>query len=139
MTRHFAWLVLCAACGGGSNAPTVDAFTFNDSLYLTVENVGGHCSVTIEELEPVTAAEDTVADFTPGQTIALAASAMPGFTLGLWHHTTHDTGSGDPGTVTGSGPDATSSAAVMLGQDPGCVWICCGSGSGDCAVADPCQ
>lgn len=80
MTKHFAWLVLCAACAG--NAPTVDAFTYNDSLYLMVENVGGHCSVTIDELDPFTAAEETVADFTPGQTIQLTASATTGFTLG---------------------------------------------------------
>jgi hypothetical protein len=71
VTNHFASLVLCAAaCGGARNAPTVDAFTFDDSLYLTVENVGGHCSVTIDELEPSTAAEATVADFAPGQTIS---------------------------------------------------------------------
>ena len=137
MTKHFEWLVLCAACGGGSNAP-VDAFTYNDSLYLIVENVGGHCSVTINELEPFTAAEEMVADFIPGQTIPLTASATIGFTLGLWHHTTHDTGSGDPGTLAGSGQDVMSSANVTLGDEPGCVWICCGSGSGDCPVADQC-
>ncbi len=138
MTKHLAWLVLCAACGGGSNAPTGDALTFNDSLYLTVINVGGHCSVTINDLEPFTATEETVADFAPGQTIPLTASATTGFTLGFWHRTTHDTGSGDPGTLTGSGQDMMSSANVTLGADPGCVWICCGSGSGDCPVADQC-
>lgn len=138
MTKHFAWLLCAAACGGGSNAPAVDAATFDDSLYLTVKNVGGHCSVTINELEPLTTVEDTVADFTPGQTIPLTASATTGFTLGLWHRTTHDMGSGNPGTLSGSGLDVMSSANVTLGNDPGCVWICCGSGSGDCAVADQC-
>jgi hypothetical protein len=138
MTKHFAELVLCAvACGGGRN-PARDAPAAGDSLYLTVENVGGHCNVTIGDLAPFTAAEETVGDFAPGQTIPLAASAMTGFTLGRWHHTTHDTGSGDPGTLTGSGAGAMTAAAVMLGDEPGCVWICCGSGSADCAVTDPC-
>jgi hypothetical protein len=111
----------------------------DDSLYLAVKNVGAHCSVTISDLEPFTDMEETVADFVPGTTVPLTASALTGFSLGLWHHTTHDTGSGDPGTLTGSGQDETSSASVMLSDVPGCVWICCGSGAGDCPVADQCD
>ena len=133
--RAAAWIILGAtACGGGS-ANTIDAprATTGD-LYLTVMDIGGHCSVTVNDEEPFTSAEETLADFDSGQTVPLTASAVTGFTLGLWHHTTNDTGSGDPGTIA----DAESSATVTLSDTPGCVWICCSSESSDCPTTDQC-
>jgi len=107
-------------------------------VFLAVENVGGHCSVAIDGNEPSSTTEQIVADYRPGQTVSLRANATPGFTLGRWHHTTNDAGSRDPGVLEGSGDDVSSSTEVTLRDDPGCVWICCGSGADDCAVANPC-
>jgi len=136
--KHLAWIVLGgAACRAAGTDAAVDSPTvMTGSVYLDVTNIGGRCSVTINDEQPFTSAEQTIAGIVPGQTIPLTASAIAGFTLGLWHHTTHDMGSGDPGTITDQG--AVSSASVTLGDTPGCVWICCSSGSGDCPTADQC-
>lgn len=124
------WILLAvAAChSSGPAVPPTD-------LYLTVMNVGGHCTITIDNAQPSISTEETIADFEPGQTIALAASATAGFTLGSWHHTAGDTGQGDPGTSSGS----ESATSVTLGDSPACVWICCASGTTSCPTADPCQ
>jgi len=137
--KHLVWIILGAAACGGTGLPIVDAPLAKDSLYLTVKDIGGHCSVTINGEEPFTSAEESLADFDPGQTIPLTASATNGFTLGLWHHTAHDTGSGDPGAISDPGQDAQSSTSVTLDDAPGCVWICCSSGSDDCPTTDQCQ
>jgi hypothetical protein len=136
MTRHLAWILL-AACGGDRSAVDAPTVTTGD-LYVTVMNVGGHCSVTVNGGEPFTTEQGSVADFTPGQTVPVTAVATTGFTLGLWHHSSHDTGSGDPGTITDIDQVVMSSASVALGDSPGCAWICCGSSSAACPAADPC-
>jgi hypothetical protein len=72
-------------------------------------------------------------------TIPLSATPLPGFILGVWHNTSGDHGSGDPGTIVGN----TSSTTVVVpaGVDT-CVWICCpepsGSGCPDPTTMDPC-
>ena len=138
--KQVAWTILvAAACGGGSNTATIDAPGGPiDSLYLTVKDVGGHCRVTVNDEQPFTSAEEMLADFDPGQTVPLTAVATTGYTLGRWHHTTNDTGSGDPGTIDGADQDAESSTTVTLGDEPGCVWICCPSETSACPTADQC-
>lgn len=133
--RRIVWLIVGAtACGASDPGPVVTG-----DLYLAVMNVGGNCSVTIGSGQPSTAPDDEVADYDPDQTIALTASALPGFTLGVWHHTDGDTGSGDSGTVVDEGNVETSSTTVTLTDVPGCVWICCSSAAGACPTTDPCR
>jgi hypothetical protein len=136
MMKHVIWLALgTAACFRNNEAVTPDApVVANDDLYLTVKNVGGHCSVSVNDEQAFTMSEQSLADFVPGQVIPLTATPAIEFTLGLWHHTTNDHGSGDPGTIDGG----ESSATVTLGDEPGCVWICCSSGSGECPTTDQC-
>jgi hypothetical protein len=62
---------------------------------------------------------------------------------GPWHDTSGDTGSGDPGTVVGSGMAAFDSAKVVVGSSGKCVWICCppapeGGTPDDCPTTDQC-
>jgi hypothetical protein len=101
---------------------------------LTVKNIGARCAVTIGDAQPFDSAEQTLADYFDGQTIPVSASAPAGVAVGLWHHTSADLGSGDPGTLTVDGRATT----VTLGDSPGCAWICCSATPGDCPTADPC-
>jgi hypothetical protein len=91
------------------------------------------CSVSVNGGAPSSSASQTV-NVAPG-TIPLTASPLSGFELGLWHNTTGDTGSGTPGTVSGT----TSSATVVVGNAATCVWVCCPftNGSG-CPTSDQC-
>lgn len=146
MGNRLAWIILCGACAacGTSSAPapasTPDAAQVAlGNLYLSVDDVGGRCGVTLslygEQVYAETTQSDiSIADLSSGAQVALTATAQGSATLGLWHHTSHDSGSGDPGTITGDESDAS----VVLGEDPGCVWICCPDGSAACPTADPC-
>ena len=134
---ELAWIVSCAwvAACGGSAAPTVDGpGVAAGDLYLTVENVGARCTVTIGDGQPSASAEQTLADYFDGQTIPVSASAPAGLTVGPWHHTSSDLGAGDPGTLTADGRAAN----VTLGDSPGCAWICCSATPGDCPTSEQC-
>ena len=138
--KQVAWIVLSvAACGSVRNTAAVDAPLSIPDVFLDVNNIGGHCAVTVNDGETSTSAEESLGDLISGDTISLTASATTGFNLGLWHHTRNDTGSGDPGTITDTGSAAESSTSVTLGDSPGCVWICCSSGPDDCPTIDPCR
>jgi hypothetical protein len=136
-----AWIVVVAAASGCSNHPTEVALP--DALpdvFVEVENVGGNCSVTIGDTRPTTQTEDLVGDYAINITVGLTASALPGFTLGLWHDTDGDKGSGDPGTLVDNLQGVEErEASLTLGDSPGCAWICCSSGSSACPTADPCR
>jgi len=123
------------ACGGGST-PAPDAGT----VTLTVKNYLAWCSVTVAGGTPSSAAVQT-AQVDPG-TIPLSAVALSGFELGSdpWHDTAGDTGSGDPGTVTGSGQSASSATTVVVGSAAKCVWVCCpfSPGGNGCPTSDQC-
>ncbi len=136
MMKRVASIVLsAAACGSGNPAANDAPEVAAGSLFLTVKDIGGHCSVSIADEEPFTSPEESVGDLFPETSVSLTASAVTGFTLGLWHHTINDAGSGDPGVITA---DAESSTSVALGESPGCVWICCASHAGDCPTTDQC-
>lgn len=63
----------------------------------------------------------------PAGTVTLAATALTNFELGPapWHDTAGDHGSGDPGTVTGTGQSAKSTTTVTASGASKCVWVCC--------------
>ncbi|MGB8222800.1 MAG: hypothetical protein WCF10_09435 [Polyangiales bacterium] len=119
-----------AGTGGSGGAGTVA---------LTVKNYLAWCSVTVGSNPASAAAEQTV-EVAPG-TVTLSAVALSGFQLGStpWHDTAGDSGSGDPGTVTGTGQSASSATTVVVGSSAKCVWVCCEfTGGGGCPTADQC-
>ncbi len=160
--------VIAYACGGGSDttkkdaavdshkrdAPTDAAFDAHvdapadapgNLVMLTVNNYLGWCVVKVGSAA-YSPASSTISYEPPGTT---QLSAMPngsGFMLGsdMWHHTDGalGSGSGEPGTQTGSGSAATSVAQTTLALGSAkCVWVCCpiaGSGSSCEGLADQC-
>ena len=142
MTRltMFATAVACAAfiaCGSSSSG-THDAPTTHDSpgsgTPLMVLNYDAWCSVAVGSNAASSSSSQTV-NVTPG-TITLTATALSGFILGDWHHTNGDSGTGDPGTVSGS----MSTAMVTVGSAAKCVWVCCPFTNGTgCPSTDQCQ
>jgi hypothetical protein len=108
---------------------------------LKVKNYLSWCSVTVNGGAASTLPEQDVT-VAPGS-IDVSAVAVAGFELGPapWHDTIHDTGTGDPGTVTGSGQTASSATMAVVGASNKCVWVCCPfavpAGSG-CPTADQC-
>jgi hypothetical protein len=141
-------LAFIVGCGPGTGSPdsgspdagSLDAGQPDSGMdagscsMLTVKNVDVWCTVTVAGGTPSAAAEQTVC-VAPG-TVNLAATANTGFVLGDWHHTTGDTGSGDPGTVT----NGVSAATVRVGSSNACVWICCPGVGGvpACPTTDAC-
>jgi hypothetical protein len=104
---------------------------------LTIRNYSSWCSVSVNESAFSMAAEQSVC---VQGTAHLAATATSGFILGdaPWHHTDGDSGNGEQGTLSGSGPAEQSAATKTLTSDA-CVWICCPfpDGSG-CPETDQC-
>lgn len=88
---------------------------------LTVMNYLNWCEVSVDGGAASAASTQTV-NVMPG-TITLTASAATGFILGpdMWHHTNGDSGSGEPGAVSGG----VSTAMVTVGTTAKCVWVCC--------------
>jgi hypothetical protein len=121
----------------GNDAASTGSDGGCDGVLLTMHNVLSWCSVSVNGGAASTGATQTVC--VPADTdinlVATAASAA--FELGDWHNTDGDTGSGEPGTVSG----AMSTATFMTGASgTACVWVCCPfnpSGTG-CDVTDPC-
>lgn len=107
---------------------------------LTIMNTLAWCSVTVGN-NAASAAATKVYNVQPG-TISLSATAETGFMLSttMWHHTAGDSGGGEAGMVTGSGPTASSATTVVVGTTAKCVWVCCPSTTvtTDCNIADPC-
>jgi hypothetical protein len=106
---------------------------------LTVKNYLSWCSVAVNGMTAASAAEQQVC--VAAGSIPLSATALTGFELGTkpWHDTAGDTGSGDPGTVTGSGQSAKDATTVTVTTAPKCVWVCCEtSGTTDCPTTDQC-
>src|SRR5262249_18996605 len=107
---------------------------------LTVKNYLSWCSVSIGDGSTSTAAAQTVC-VDPGTIHLTATAASATFKLGTapWHHTTGDTGSGDQGTVTGSGVSAESATTETASGASACVWICCPFTDGTgCPTTDLC-
>jgi hypothetical protein len=140
-----------AAEGGlvesGSEAGPVDASGSDASdasadagcVTLTVKNFKNWCSVSVAGGSFSASATQTVC-VAPGTVNLVAAPASNAFILGLWHHTSGDTGSGDPGVVTGEGGAALSTTTASVSGGSKCVWVCCPfpDGSG-CPTADQCH
>jgi hypothetical protein len=130
--------MLVAACGSSSSG--VDAQ--GQGLSLTVKNFDAWCTITVEGGSATTLPTETVT-VTTGTVTLTAKPASSAFELGPapWHDTAGDSGSGDPGTVTGTGTDAVSTTTVSGVTSAGtCVWACCPftSGSG-CPTTDQCM
>lgn len=108
--------------GGGGPPPTCSGST---PVALTVKNFDSWCSVSVAGMASSTSS--TVTDCVAAGQVALSATALAGFELGSapWHDTDGDHGSGDPGTVTGSGQSATSSTTVTVSGSSACAWVCC--------------
>jgi hypothetical protein len=145
----FAFVVVCslAACGGGdddsTNPPDAHAGAIDapaGSVTLTVKNYLSWCSVTVNGGTAASTATQTVTLDGAG-TVDLSAVALSGFQLGTtpWHDTDGDTGSGEQGTVTGTGQTASSATTETVGDTDDCVWVCCEfSGGGGCPATDQC-
>lgn len=125
--------LVLAACGSDSTPAKIDAKVFNDSAgsgsaTLTVKNYLAWCSVTVGTGTASTAATQTV-PITAGGMVALKASpASATFEVSgnMWHHVDGDSGSGVPGTVTGTGTSAVSTTTVTTTAGTSkCVWVCC--------------
>lgn len=121
--------------GSSTDSSTNDSST-NDGasgVQLKVKNYFSWCSVSVNGGSASASAVQTV-NVTPG-TIPLSATALQGFILGDWHHTTGDTGSGDPGTVDGG----VSSTSIVVGDAAACAWVCCPfPDGGGCPTGDQC-
>lgn len=124
-----------SSSGGGAGGGS--ACSGNTPIELTVKNYLNWCDVSVAGGAASTAAVQTVcvADAMKVDLTATAASAT--FKLGDWHHTDGDSGSGDPGTVTGNPP--SSAAAITVSASKKCAWICCPFTDGTgCPATDQC-
>lgn len=86
---------------------------------LTVLNFDAWCTVSVAGGTPSGAGSQTVC--VADGSVALEATANTGFKLGKWFGTSGDTGTGDPGTVTGTKSDAK----VTVSGTVKCVSVCC--------------
>jgi hypothetical protein len=106
---------------------------------LTVKNFDDWCLFGVNGSTLARDSSDTFC-VSPG-TATVAAQAASGFILGPapWHDTSGDTGSGDPGTVTGSGQTAIDTTTVVVGSAAKCIWVCCPfPGGSGCPTTDFC-
>jgi hypothetical protein len=128
----------CGSSGDdGAAAPAVTCT--GGTAALTVKNYLSWCSVSVAG-QPASAAGVQTVCVAPG-TVALSATALAGFELGPapWHRTDGDAGSGDLGTVTGTGQAASSATSVTVAATPACVWVCCPfTGGTGCPATDQC-
>jgi hypothetical protein len=106
---------------------------------LTVKNYLSWCDVSVNGAAASAAPSQTTC--VAAGSVPVTAQALPGFELGSrpWHHTTGDGGSGEQGTVTGSGQTATSATTVTVSGASACAWVCCETaGASDCPSMDQC-
>jgi len=145
--RHALALILISACG--SSNPAADAPVVHDAkpidaapgtAPLTVKNYLSWCSLAVNGGTESTVATQTV-NVMPGSITLVAKAASATFVIGptTWHDTAGDTGTGDPGTIAGSGAATTSSTTVTVGATAKCVWACCPFANGTgCPTTDQC-
>ncbi len=125
------------------DAATSDAAVMMDASTnptLKVKNYFSWCSVTVNGNTASTLPEQNVV-VTPGTINVSAVALGPTFILGPapWHDTAGDTGTGDPGTVTGSGGTASNATTVVVGATNKCIWVCCPFANGTgCPTTDQC-
>jgi hypothetical protein len=111
---------------------------------LTIKNFESQCAISTYNAPAELGPNMALLLIGPGPwTIPLAANpASDAFALGPapWHHTVGDAGSGDPGTIVGTGATATSTTVVTFGgQTHACVWVCCTLADGaGCPTTDQC-
>jgi hypothetical protein len=148
-------LILVSACGSSSN-PVADAPVVHDgkpidathvfmdappgTAPLTVKNFDAWCSITVNGGTASTLGTQTV-NVAPGSIALVAKEASATFEIGptTWHDTAGDTGTGDPGTLAGTGAAETSSTTVTVGTTAKCVWACCPFANGTgCPTVDQC-
>jgi|GEM_PF-2001532 hypothetical protein len=135
-----AWLaVSCSGSGSTSyGSPTVSnsgsgatgGCSGTTPVSLTVKNFSSWCSVSVAGAAASSAATQTMC--VAAGAVDLSATANATFVLGPtpWHDTAGDTGSGDPGTVTGSGQAAQSATTVTVSGASACVSVCCPGATG---------
>jgi hypothetical protein len=139
--------VSCSGSGStGYGSPTVGSGSGTDGcggatpVSLTVKNFLSWCSVSVAGAAASSGATQTMCVATGA--VDLSATANATFILGPtpWHDTAGDTGSGDPGTVTGSGQAAQSASTVNVSGASACVWVCCPGASGTpaCPTTNQC-
>jgi hypothetical protein len=131
-----ASILAMAACSS-SSTPKPDA---PPAATLTVKNYLSWCTINVNGGAGSSAASVTQ-PITGAATITLAATANTGFELGSapWHDTAGDHGTGDPGTLTGTGQTAVSTTTVAVTTTNKCVWACCPFPDGTgCPTTDQC-
>ena len=102
---------------------------------LTVINALNWCSVSVNGGAPSPGPSQTVC-VPSASAVSLVATPLTGFVLGLWHHTTGDTGAGDLGVVSGG---MSTASVTTPGAGAACVWVCCPfPGGGGCPTTDQC-
>ncbi len=133
-------LIDAALDAPATDAPAADATVDSPSgPILRMKNYFGWCSVIVNGGTASTVEEQDVA-VTAG-TIPVSVVALAGFELGPapWHDTSGDTGTGDPGTVTGTGQSASNATTVVVGSTGKCAWVCCPFTNGTgCPTTDQC-
>jgi hypothetical protein len=140
-------LAVLAACGSSSNPQTdaaipPDAKIFQDAAVpaLTVKDYLAWCSVKVNNGAASTMTQVVMPAAGPIPLVATAANST--FKVGgnMWHHTDGDTGTGEPGTVSGTGINTMSTATVTFGTTAKCVWVCCPfqNGTGCDGLPDQC-
>jgi hypothetical protein len=134
---------MTAGTGGATTSTTTTATTGTGGapacsgatpVSLTVMNVSAWCMVSVAGGTPSGADSQTVC--VAAGPVTLDATAEAGFELGKWFGTTGDTGTGDPGTVTG----AKSEATVTASAPSKCVAVCCpfSPGGNGCPTTNSC-
>ncbi|MEZ4369737.1 MAG: hypothetical protein R3B07_02900 [Polyangiaceae bacterium] len=130
-----------AGTGGSAGATGGTGGASCTGVELKVKNYLSWCSVSVAGEAASTAAEQTVC--VPEGAVNLSATALSGFILGTapWHNTDGDSGSGEQGTLSGSGQSRESAAVVTVsgGGTSDCVWVCCPFDNGTgCPTTDQC-
>jgi hypothetical protein len=132
-----------ASMGGGTGATgggTGGTGGGCNGTMLTVKNapIGTPwCKVSINGSTAVVTPAVQTACVTPGQVTLTAEAESSTFELGLWHHTSGDTGSGEPGSVSAG---VSTAHFIADGGATACVWVCCpfaAMGNG-CPTTDQC-
>ncbi len=115
----------CGGSSGGGSMSSASTCSGATPVALTVKNYLSWCSVSVSGQAASTASAQTLC-VAPGP-IALSATALTGFELGPapGHDTSGDHGSGDSGTVMGSGQSASSATTVTAAESASCAWVCC--------------
>jgi len=114
------------------DAPPGPGLTVKNYLeWCTVSVNGGAFTIPNQTVHP---ANGTVT------LVAKAKSNVFEVAGNMWHHTSGDTGAGEPGAVTGTGSNTQSTATVTFSGTAACVWVCCpfANGTGCTGIAEQC-